>query len=223
VFGEGHDPDASQLTNGLGAQWETLGIAIKRYAAMGALHAPLDAILDLKAAHPFGAQEVDEIDVYLSHSAYHHGWWVLKRPLTPIGAQMNVAYALAVAILDGAAMVEQFAPQRINRDDVWALIPKIRAHHDPAFDKGGASVRSTRVLVRLKDGTKLERFIALARTIREPLTNEEVAMKFRTLTETIVEPKRRAAILDRVMDLENLPEMGELSTLPRPRVGAAFA
>ena len=41
----------------------------------------------------------------MGHAAYHHGWWNLERPITPIAAQMNVGYALAAALIDGAAMV----------------------------------------------------------------------------------------------------------------------
>ncbi|MDQ8729143.1 MmgE/PrpD family protein [Bradyrhizobium sp. LHD-71] len=222
VFGEGHDPDASQITRGLGDRWETNRIAIKPYAAMGALHAPLDAIFDIMDKRPFKSEEIEHIDIYMSHSAYHHGWWVLERPLTPIGAQMNVGYAVAVAILDGAAMVRQFAPQRIDGDDVWALIPRITAHHDPEFDKGGPSVRNTRMVVRLKNGEKIEHFVEMARTIGQPLTNSEVARKYRMLTDGIIDPKRQAAIEDRVMNLEKMRDVTELAALLGTEVGAAF-
>ena len=221
VFGEGRDPDADKITHALGEQWETLRIAIKPYAAMGALHAPLDAIFDIMAEHPFEPEQVDRIDIHMSHSAYHHGWWVLERPITPIGAQMNVAYAVAVAIIDGAAMVQQFAPQRIDRDDVWTLIPKITAHHDPEFDSG-ASARRTRMVVRLTSGASFERFVATARTIGRPMTNEEVAAKYRLLTQSIVDPQRQRAIEDRIMNLEKMADVGELTALLRPEVGSAF-
>jgi len=135
---------------------------------------------------------------------------------------MNVGYAVAVAILDGAAMVQQFAPQRIERDDVWALIPKIMAHHDPELDQAGPAARNTRMVVRLNGGTKLEHFVEMARTIGRPLTNDEVARKYRTLTDGIVDPKRQAAVEDRVMNLEKLADVGELAALLGPEVGAAF-
>ena len=222
VFGEGHDPDASRIARGLGEEWETQRIAIKPYAAMGALHAPLDAIFAIMAKHPFTSGQVDRIDVYMSHSAYHHGWWVLQRPVTPIGAQMNVGYAVAVSVLDGAAMVQQFAPQRIDRDDVWALIPKITAYHAPEFDTKAGSVRSTRMIVRLKDGTRLEHLVEVARTIGRPLTNAEVVGKYRTLTDGIVDAERQAAIEDHITNLEARGNVTGLAALLAPRVGAPF-
>ncbi len=223
VFGEGHAPDAGKITDGLGERWETNRIAIKPYAAMGALHAPLDAIFDLMANRRFKASDVERIDIDMSHAAYHHGWWKLERPLTPIAAQMNVAYAVAVAILDGAAMVQQFSPQRIDSDDVWKLIPKIEAHHDPEFDKAGSSVRKTRMTVRLVDGSTLQHVVEVARTIGAPLSNDGVVAKYRTLTDGIVEPKRQDAIAERVLNLETMKDTSELSRLLAPDVGAAFA
>jgi aconitate decarboxylase len=221
VFGEGHAPDAGKVTEGLGERWETQRIAVKPYAAMGALHAPLDAIFDLMAKRPIRSEEIERIDIDLSHAAYHHGWWRLERPLTPIAAQMNVAYAVAVAILDGAAMVQQFTPQRIDRDDVWALIPRIQAHHDPAFDRAGSS-RKTRMTVRLKDGSTLQQVVDMARTIAAPLSNEQVVAKYRTLTDGIVEADRQAAIADCILGLETLKDTSRLSGLLAPAVGAAF-
>jgi len=222
VFGEGHSPDAGKITDRLGERWETLRIAVKPYAAMGALHAPLDAIFDIMAKRPIKCHEIDRIDIDMSHAAYHHGWWPLERPLTPIAAQMNVAYAVAVAILDGAAMVQQFAPQRINRDDVWELIPRIVAHHDPEFDKAGSSTRSTRMTVQLKDGSKLQHFVAIARTIGKPLTNDQIVAKYRTLTDGIVTAQRQADIADVVLDLEAAKDTSRLAHLLAPAVGVAF-
>jgi aconitate decarboxylase len=222
VFGEGHSPDASKITSGLGEEWETQRIVVKPYAAMGALHAPLDAIFDIMSKRPLKSEEIDHIDIDMSHAAYHHGWWKLERPLTPIGAQMNVAYAVAVAIIDGAAMAKQFSPQRIDAEDVWGLIPKITAHHDPEFDKGGPSGRNTRVTVHLKDGTTLQEFIEISRTVSAPLTNEQIVAKYRTLTQDLVEPERQAAIEEFVLNLEKLQGILELSRLLSAPVGSSF-
>jgi 2-methylcitrate dehydratase PrpD len=222
VFGEGHAPDAGKITEGLGKTWETQRIAIKPYAAMGALHAPLDAILDIVKERPLRTAEIAAIDIEMSHSAYHHGWWELQRPVTPIGAQMNVAYAVAVAILDGAAMVAQFSPNRINSDDVWALIPKIKARHQPEFDQG-PGVRSTRLTVRLTDGSKIGRFVKAPRTMSEPLTNAAVAAKYRTLTNGILEAGRQKEIEELVMGLDKAADLTRLSRLLAAPVPAPFA
>jgi len=223
VFGEGHSPDASRITKGLGDTWETRRIVVKPYAAMGALHAPLDALFEIAARRPLRAADIEHVDVDISHAAYHHGWWKVERPLEPVGAQMNVAYAIAVAILDGAAMVAQFSPQRIAQDDVWALIPKIEAHHDPEFDERRAnSIGAARVRIRFTDGTVEECFKPVSRGILMPLPGDEVVAKFRTLTHDIVDPARIALIEDRVLHLEGMSDVKELIRLVADPVQPTF-
>jgi 2-methylcitrate dehydratase PrpD len=220
VFGEGHDPDVSQIASTLGEVWETPRIAIKRYAAMGALHGPLDGLFDVASKRPLKPDEIDHIDIDMTHSSYHHGWWVLERPITPIGAQMNVGYAIAAAILDGEAMVQQFSPTRIDRDDVWALIPRITARHDPSLDN--AATRGSRVTIHFTDGTSMTSFNEAPRTVADPLDTEGVIAKFRTITHGIIADDRRQAIIDTVLTIEELPDLGPLIDLIAPAVGSPF-
>jgi len=223
TFGEGHEPDPAQITGGLGERWETERIVIKPYAAMGGLHAPLDALFDAGRKRGLRPNEIKRIDVHVSHAVYHHGWWKLEQPLTPIGAQMNLGYALAVAIVDGGALVHQFAPQRINRDDVWALIPRITAHHDPEIDRGGPMSRGkTRLRVEFTDGEVIETERQASRAILEPLSNEEIVAKYRHLTNDLIDGNRQAAIERTILSLDRVFDAKQLSDLLYTEVGAAF-
>jgi aconitate decarboxylase len=220
VFGEGHSPDDSKITGGLGEIWETNRIAIKPYAAMGALHGPLDGIFAIAKQRPLSPDNIEAVTVDMTHAAYHHGWWPLTRPITPIGAQMNVGYALAAAILDGAAMVHQFAPKRIDSDDVWDLIPRITARHDEALDS--LPGRGSRVTVMFRDGSSIEHFVAIPSTVAAPLTTQGVIAKYRTLTDGLLPPDRQSRIEEMVLGIDTLPGLkGLISELAQP-VEAAF-
>ncbi|CAN5339554.1 MmgE/PrpD family protein [soil metagenome] len=223
TFGEGHDPDAAQITDGLGTRWEVERIVIKPYAAMGGIHSPLDALFDVGAQRPLKAGEIERIECHVSHAVYHHGWWVPERPLTPIGAQMNIGYALAVAVLDGAAMVAQFSPARIDADDVWALLPRIAVLHEPAFDAGGPLGRGqTRVAVTFTDGQRIEVRRNASRAIEHPQDSDAVAAKFRALTDGLIDAPRQQAIEQAVRSIESLGDVRELLALLAPAVRPAF-
>ena len=223
TFGEGHDPDPSQITDGLGQRWETQRIVVKPYAAMGGIHSPLDALFEIDAKRHLRADDIERIEVELGHAVYHHSWWEPERPLTPVGAQMNVGYALAVAVIDGAAMVKQFAPQRINRDDVWALIPRVEVRHNEEFDRLGAAGRGqSRVRVTFKDGSQLESYRAASRSMEQLLSGEEIVAKFRTLTDGLIDAARQSEILRVVQSLETLPDITALVELLAAPVDAAF-
>jgi 2-methylcitrate dehydratase PrpD len=198
----------------LGKRWETERIAVKLYAAMGGLHAAIDAVLQINAKRPLIPDEIERIDVDLAHAVFHHGGWTATRPLTPVGAQMNVAYAVAVTVLDKAASVQQFSPERINQDDVWSLIPGIVARNDPAFDEEGRMSRGkTRVRVLFRDGQQLEAMLLAGRGIVPPLTNAEVVAKYRALTHDLLDPGRQRAIETFVLGLEKNADIGRLAQL----------
>src|ERR1700746_3568910 len=73
VFGEGHHPDAGQIYAGLGTLWDTDRIAVKAYAAMGLLHAAIDAALQLRSEDKVQANPIERIDIDMPEAAYGHG------------------------------------------------------------------------------------------------------------------------------------------------------
>ncbi len=76
---------------------------------------------------------------------------------------MNLQYAVAVTLLDGNALAAQFTPSRIAADDVWTLIERTVARHEPKFDERPADGYNTRIEVTLTDGTIRDSFIAQPR------------------------------------------------------------
>jgi aconitate decarboxylase len=196
---------------------------VKPYAAMGGLHAGIDALLEIGARRPLVADEIDRIHVDLGHAVFHHGWWPPERPLSPTGAQMNIAYSLAVAALDGTALAHQYAPDRIDRDDVWELMSRVEAHHDEEFDALGPMGRGqTRVRVRFTDGTEETSEQFAARSVLVPMTTDEVVAKFRSLTTGVVEPERAAAIESFVLALDHQPDLRPLVDLLAAPVTSPF-
>ncbi len=224
VFGECHHPDAGQIYAGLGSVWETERIAVKAYAAMGLLHAGIAAALELRAAGGFTAADIDRIDIDMPEAAYGHGGWQAVRPLAPIGAQMSIMYAVAVALLDGAVLIGQFAEDRINSDDVWDLIARTRTHHQKAYDALPLQDRlTTRVSVTLKDGSTREKTVAHPPgTGDRLLTDADIVAKYRSLTDSLIDADRQRAIEKAVLNLEALEDISTLTGLLIPAVRAAL-
>ena len=224
VFGECHHSDPGKIYAGLGTVWETDRIAVKAYAAMGLLHAGIAAALQLRAAGGFTADQIDRIDIDMPEAAYGHGGWQAERPLAPIGAQMNVMYTVAVALLDGAVLIDQFAEDRINRDDVWNLIGRTRTHHHKAYDALPAQDQlTTRVTVTLKDGSTREKTVAHPPgTGDHLLTGTDIVAKYRNLTRSVIDTGRQDAIEKAVLNLDSLDDISALTDLLIPTVRAAL-
>jgi 2-methylcitrate dehydratase PrpD len=194
VFGEGHDPDASLLTGQLGRRWETTIIMVKSYAAMGGLHAAIDAARELSNSVVPG--DISKIDITVGETIYKHGWWLPERPLTPIGAQMNIGYATAAALLDGNVLPEQFTPARLDSDDIWSLIAATTVHLDESLGHADITEKfSTDVAVTTRDGA-----VHRARVMQphgaptDPVTNEELVAKFHALADRATNRERADAV-----------------------------
>src|SRR5580658_4196810 len=224
VFVEGHHPDATQIYAGLGEVWETERIAAKAYAAMGLLHAGIDAALQLRSEDKVRAEQIERIDIDMPEAAYGHGGWKAVRPLEPIGAQMNIAYAVAVALLDGAVLIEQFSQKRINSDDVWNLIDRTYTHHEEAYDRLPVDDRlTTRVRLTLKDDSTRDKVVAHPRgTGNRVLTNADIVVKYRTLTCSVITTDRQTVIEKAVLNLDALDDISELMALLIPMVASAL-
>jgi aconitate decarboxylase len=136
-----------------------------------------------------------------------------------------VAYAVAVALLDGEVLVDQFSTERINKDDVWNLINRTRTHHEKAYDQLPVTEReTTRVSITLKDGSTRNRVVAHPRgTGKRTLTNDEILEKYRSLTRSIISPDRQSAIEQRVLNIESLKDISSLVDLLTPTVRTALA
>ena len=221
VFGEGHDPDASLLTAQLGERWETSIIMVKSYAAMGGLHGAIDAARQLRSS--VAPQNVSKIDITVGETIYKHGWWAPERPLTPIGAQMNIGYATAAALLDGNVLPEQFTPGRLDSDDIWSLIAATTVHLDESLAAADITQRfRTDVAITTRDGA-----VHRARVVQphgaptDPVTNEELVAKFHALADRVTNRGRAQAIERAVAGLDRLDDTDELiDLLGAPVAGA---
>lgn len=211
TFGEGHDPMPAEVSAGLGTVWQTEHIALKAYAAMAATHAPIDCMLQLRR-EGLAADDIASIEVWLSHAAYHHGWWVPEHPLETIGAQMNVGYAMAVALLDGEVLSSQFTRERIDAPDVRRLLERTTVHHEPSFDHpNGERLFRTKVEVATRSGHKLAiELDSPTGGADRPLSNDAIRAKARALLVDVLPADRWDHIERLVLELDRLNDVAPL-------------
>jgi 2-methylcitrate dehydratase PrpD len=222
VFGEGHNPDASLLIGELGQRWETTIIVVKCHAAMGGLLGAIDAARKLRKS--VAPADISKIDITVGETVYKHGWWTPERPLTPIGAQMNIGYTTAAALLDGNVLPEQFTPARLDADDIWSLIAATTVHLDESLAHADVSEWfRTDVAVTARDGA-----LHHARVVQphgapsDPVTNDELVAKFHALADRVTSRGRAEAIERAVVGLDDLDDTDNLIDLLADPVAGAL-
>ncbi|GAB3208279.1 MmgE/PrpD family protein [Nocardia tengchongensis] len=224
VFGEGHDPDPAQVIAGLGQGWHTELVMVKSYAAQGGLHGTVQAALELRAEHAIDPATVSRVEIRVGRTVYHHGWWEPQRPLTSVGAQMNLGYAAAVALLDGQVLPPQFTASRLDAGDVWKLLGKVEVQLDESIENGPVQDRfATDLTIRLEDGTVLHRRIAQPHGgPSDPVTDDEIVAKYRSLVGPLLPAARLHTIADAVLRLDELTDVRELADLLAAPVAGAL-
>jgi 2-methylcitrate dehydratase PrpD len=222
VFGEGHDPDAAPLTGQLGEHWEISIIMVKSYAAMGGLHGAIDAARRLRSS--IVPEQISRVDITVGETVYKHGWWTPERPLTPIGAQMNIGYATAAALLDGDVLPEQFTPKRLDSDDIWRLLDATQVHLDESLTDAPITERfRTDVTVTMADGAVHHSRVDQPHGApNDPVTNDELVAKFHALADRVTNRSRAESIERAVIGLTDLDDVGDLIDLLADPVAGAL-
>lgn len=226
AFVADHPTDITKINEGLGEYWELNRILVKPYASGGTTHPVADAMLHARNELGVTPENLKSITIRVPEGPFKHNGWKPARPTTAIGAQISMAYVGAVMLVDGAAFVPQFAPDRINAEDVWSVIDRITILHDPEMDelaRTSNTPRATRLSIETTDGTVHDLEILEARgTGSKILTNAEIRDKFHALMSDIVEPARAKEIEAKATGLHTLADSEELLELLRPSVGSPF-
>jgi len=196
-------------------------IMVKSYAAMGGLHGAIDAARRLRPS--LDPQRISHIDITVGTTIYKHGWWIAERPLTPIGAQMHLGYTTAAALLDGNVLPEQFTPARLDADDIWRLVERTDVHLDEARDHADITERfATDLAVTTDDGeVHRVRIDQPHGAPADPVTNDELVVKFHALADRVTSRDRATAIERAVTRIDDLADVTELvALLAAPVAGA---
>ncbi|HEY9279909.1 MAG TPA: MmgE/PrpD family protein [Eoetvoesiella sp.] len=122
-------PQANLLIDGLGDRWHAPETNFKPYACCGSVHPHVDAALKLRNRWTRGARvRVGMPNVVIVQCGYDY------RPGSSLNAQMSGRYSIAVALLDGAVLPEQFEDARMQGEDVVALATQLELVHDTHLD-----------------------------------------------------------------------------------------
>ncbi len=132
---------------------------LKKYNAEIHSQSTLEAIIDLKREHSFRIEDVTRVDVETFDVAFHIIGGGEEGDKTAIRtkeeADHSLPYMVAVAMLDGQVMPEQYRPERIVRDDVQALLRKVIVRPSDEYSKRFPQRMPCRVTITLNDGRRL--------------------------------------------------------------------
>lgn len=180
---------------------------LKRFNAEVHSQSAIEGALELKQQHGFDADAIESIEIDTFDVAFHiigggeEGDKTIVE--TKEQADHSLNYMVAVALLDGDVLPEQYRADRIAADDVQSLLRRVKVRENDELSGRFPNEMPVRVEIILADGTshRVEKTDYHGFHTR-PMDWTAVTEKFERLAANRTDPALREDIVAIVRDLE---------------------
>lgn len=210
-------------TEELGRDWalQRPVLALKMYPCGFPVHRPIEGTIELAVEHDIDPDTVEEIHCgvhYLIPETVFH-----ENPQTGLQGKTSISYCVARAMIDRRMGLAQFTDEKVQDPDVRRMMAKVHVNVPPELSAEAVRGRVTAIAapaiveIKLKDGQSLSRRVEYFRgDPMRPLSQSDVADKFRDCGSLVLEPERVESILNSMSALEELSDARELVKLLTP-------
>jgi 2-methylcitrate dehydratase len=200
------------LTRGLGESYRITRCSMKAFPTEALTHSPFTALLKIRAENNIANADIDEIliktvaraaDILSDPSKYN--------PTTRETADHSLPYCIAALILDGKLTTEQFTEERINAPDIKDMIHRVKVVAEPRYEAMFPEKKPAGAVIKTKSGESFEAEVDYPRgDYREPLTDEELLVKFDSMVLDQISQDKRDTIVDMIWNLEDVENAKDL-------------
>jgi 2-methylcitrate dehydratase PrpD len=209
AFSDKRQPE--RLAERLDEPYELL-IEFKPYSCARPIHNAIDCALEVRRQPGFDVKDVQAIavDRHPDWARYHQN----TTPQTYHEAQVSLPFSVAVALIEGAALLKQYSNRNIRNAEVKRLSGVVRINEDPSLPRGV----SCRMTAHMRGGRRFTSQVDYPKgSIQNPMTDAEMRAKFESLAAPVIGAKRAAALAEQVMALEKAGDVSELMKLTAVR------
>jgi len=199
--------EGAELVRDLDAPYE-LKIEFKPYSCARPIHNAIDCALEIRRNHSPALGEIRSIVVrrHPDWADYH----LNRAPRTYHEAQVSLPYSVAIALVEGNALLGQYTDRKLKNAAVRRLMDLTRIETDGSLLRG-VSCHTTITMV---SGESYVSQVDYPKgSIENPMSDDELRAKFESLAVPVVGTLRVAQIADAVMRIERCASVGELMRL----------
>ena len=183
------------------------GIAIKLYPCAVVMHPLLDLLLSLVQRYDIRSDTIDRVQVTMSSQSALP--LVYKQPENSLQAKFSLPFAVAVALAERAAGLEQYTDRKVKDPRVADLMERTDLVAAKTTRNGPAVVR-----IILKDGTSYHGKTTKAQN-NDALSRSKIEEKFRQCAANKLTPRMIRSLLSYLWSLEELKSVGSITRLLR--------
>jgi 2-methylcitrate dehydratase PrpD len=204
--------DTAQLVDGLDKpeRYAILSTYFKPYAVCRWAHSSVDAVLDLVERYRLRHEEIQKI---LVETFYEVTRLVNYAPRNAIAAQFSIPFALAVALLYRRIEPEDVSEENLLKPEILELARKVEVVVDPEINNQFPAKTIARVTMHTARG-QFQTTVEYPRGNPEnPLSDDDLRAKFRSLTAKIVGEKTCEKLQTAILGLAQARDVTSLTQL----------
>ena len=199
---------------GRGGNFKVLDTYIKYYPSEYHSQAGVEAALFLRDKVEIEDIEEINIETYDACVDIIAGDKEKWNPATRETADHSLPYCVAVALCDGTVGLEQFSEERIKDPDLQKIMSKIKVKRNPEHNKQYPEAFPCFIEIKTKSGETFTKTVTYSKGHpKNPLTDNELEGKFKTLNSGLIKDDTVNEIIDNIWRLENLEDIGCLMNL----------
>jgi 2-methylcitrate dehydratase len=195
--------------------YKVVDCGMKSFPIEALSHAPLTAMMKIVKEHAINAKDVTEIKVeVIARAADILGDPAKYRPTSKETADHSLPYSLAVGLADGMVTPLQFKQERIDDKALIPIMDKIKVVPNQEFEKLFPKLQPSQVTITLNNGMSHTQRVDVPKgDPRDPMTEDEIAVKFNALGEEIVGKKACKRLRKIIMGMEKQKKLDEFFEL----------
>jgi 2-methylcitrate dehydratase PrpD len=202
--------ETAQLVEELDKEYAILKTYFKPYASCRWSHPAIDGVLELVRERGLRPGEVAEIHV--------EGFQECTRlldyaPASTVAAQYSIPFSVALALSRGRIGPGELTETNIRDRELLRLAQRVRVSVDPGLDRLFPEKAVARVTIHTSRGAFTTTVEYPKGNPENPLSDAELAGKFRSLTVEVVGEERSAELevaIDHLEQMDNVKHLAEL-------------
>ena len=204
VFGPNWDND--KLLGNLGKKFKILECSMKGFPTEALTHTHLTCMLKVIKENDIRPEQIESATITTIARACDILFDPHKyRPESRETADHSLPYCLAVAIVDRQISTASFSDEKLKDPRIWAVIDKIKGEASVEFEKMFPAKQPSKVVVRTTEGKEYSAYLEYPKgDPREPMTEEDLDIKFTGLAEKLLNAERRKKLKEMIFNCEKL-------------------
>src|ERR1051326_5618727 len=203
------------LPNSPKSHYRILDCGMKSFPIEALSHAPLTAMMKTVKENEIKAADVKEIKVeVIARAADILGDPHKYRPDSKETADHSLPYCMAVGLVDGMVTPLQFKEERVRDKALIPIMDKVKVVANEEFEDLFPKFQPSRVTITTNDGKQHSTRVDVPKgDPRDPMTEDEIAVKFNALGKDVVGDDQRKKLQQCIMKIDSAKNVNELLEL----------